>query len=329
MNDVAALAGVSLKTVSRVINGEMGVRPELEARVRAAALQLGYQPDDRARHLRLGNKSSRSIGFIQVDVANPFFSRILRGVEDVARAHGYLVLSGSSDGEADREEALITTFVARRVDGLIMVPSAENLPVLIDEQARGTPVVFLDLEPRSGVADIVRTDHFGGAVAATSHMIDHGHRRIAFIGDDESIFSAAERLRGFGTQMAANGLPTPWIHTGVNYPAAAEDVTQELLRAPNGPTAFFTAQNLVTMGAVRALHKLGLQYERALVGFDDLDLADLVKPGITVVPQDSLELGRRAAEVLFRRLEGADDPPIKVVLSTIVVERGSGEIRPS
>lgn len=332
MKDVAAEAGVSLKTVSRVINGETGVRPAVEERVRASANRLGYQPDDRARDLRRGDKSSRSIGFIQVDVANPFFSRILRGIEDVARAQGFLVLSGSSDGDAGREEALLSTFIARRIDGLIMVPSTDDLDALLDEQARGTPVVFLDLEPHPephrGGADIVRSDHFGGAAAATTHMIAHGQRRIAFVGDHERIFSARERLGGFCRTMEEAGLDTPWIRTGVDNQSDAHRVVTELLSRPDGPTGLFTAQNLITMGAVRALHDLGLQSQRALVGFDDVDLADLVNPGISVVPQDPLELGRRAATLVFRRLTGYDGPPVRDVLPTAVVARGSGEIPP-
>jgi LacI family transcriptional regulator len=328
MKDVAAQAGVSLKTVSRVINDEHGVRPELEARVRATAHQLGYQPDHRARELRRGDRSSRSIGFIQADVGNPFFSRILRGVEDVARAHGYLFLSGSTDGEAEREEALLNTFIARRIDGLIMVPSTDNLGVLLEEQARGTPVVFLDLEPKVGQADIVRSDHHGGARAATAHMIARGQQRIAFIGDDESIFSAAERLRGFRDEMTAAGLPTPWIRTGIHHPDHARRVATELLQQADGPSALFTAQNFVTMGAVRALHDLGLAEHRALVGFDDIDLADVVRPGISVVPQDAQALGQRSAELVFRRLAGTTGPAISQVLPMTVVARGSGEIRP-
>lgn len=330
MRDVAREAGVSLKTVSRVVNGEQGVTAGLEARVSTAIATLGYQPDDRARFLRRAATSSRSLGFVQMDVANPFFASILRGLEDVARTRGHLVLAGSSDGDPEREEALIKSFIARRVDGLAIVSCHPDLAFLTAELQHGTPVVFLDLQPAADVGELIHTDHRGGAAAATAHLIANGHRDIAFLGDRLSYWSAAQRRLGFLDAMAEAGLPTPWILTDLNGPDEAEAHTEALLRSTSRPTALFTAQNFVTIGAARALHQLGRQHSIAMVGFDDVVLSDLVEPALSLVLQDPAALGRLAGERIYARLAGETDPPTTaIVLPGTVTARGSGEIPPS
>jgi LacI family transcriptional regulator len=328
LRDVALQAGVSFKTVSRVANGEDGVSDELVQRVESAIAALGYRPDDRARHLRQTGSSSGAIGFVLMDVANPFFSSILRGIEDVARKMGCLVLSGSSDGDPVRQDQLVEAFIARRVDGLIVVPVGGDLGVLEHEIQRGTAVVFLDLEPATVNADIVRSDHFGGASLACQHLIDNGHRDIAFLGDSKGVFSAEERLRGFRATMDAAGLsPAPErIVTGHYDPSEWLDFSLAYLSLENPPTAIFSAQNFVTVGVTQALHQLGLQHRIAQVGFDDVDLASVVTPGITVVPQHPSDLGRRAAEILFGRLGEAGRPLVREIISSPILARGSGEI---
>ena len=331
MRDVALSAGVSLKTVSRVVNAEDGVSLDLAERVEQAIRALQYQPDERARNLRQSDSRSGSIGFVMVDVSNPFFSSILRGLEDVARARNSFVLSGSSDGDSDREDQLIETFIARRVDGLVVIPSGENLAALRAEAARGTPVVFLDLEAKGFASDLVRSDHRGGARAATKHLIDHGHRDIAFLCDDPTIFSAGQRLRGFKEAMTRADVPVrpEWIITGRHPPDQWKQFVSELIAQPTRPTAIFTAQNFITIGALQALHELNLQRTIAMVGFDDIELADIVEPGVTVIPQQPRELGRRAGVMLFDRLDGFTGPQVKEVVATTLIERGSGEIRPT
>jgi LacI family transcriptional regulator len=328
MRDVAQHAGVSFKTVSRVVNGEHGVSPAVLARVQSAVAALGYEPDDRARRLRQGSTSTATIGFVLVDVANPFFSSLLRGIEDVARQRGYTVLSGSSDGVREREDVLVRSFVSRRVDGLIVVPSGPGSGALGPEADRGTPIVFVDLEIPEMAVDTVRSDHYGGAVAATRHLIDRGHRRIAFIGDDVSVFSARLRLDGFHAAMAAARLPVldGFVHSASLTAEQWRQRVHELLEGPDVPTALFTAQNFATIGAARALHERGLQGSVAQVGFDDVEMADVVEPGISVVPQSPTELGRRAATMLFERIEGERMPPRHEVIRNPLVTRGSGEI---
>jgi LacI family transcriptional regulator len=330
MRDVADRTGVSFKTVSRVVNEEGGVSPDLVERVAAAVQALGYRPDGRARHLRQGGLTTGAIGFILVDVANPFFSSILRGIEEVARTNDTLVLAGSTDGLVEREEQLVEAFISRRVDGLIVVPSGSGVGALKTEIDRGTPVVFLDLEPSDSSVDLVRSDHRGGAVLATQHLLAHGHRDIAFVGDDPTIFSAGCRLDGFVEAATAAGItvPTHRIITGRHSSETWRTIVADHLRAPKPPTAIFTAQNFITVGATHALHDLGLQWEIAQIGFDDVEMGDVVQPGISVVPQQPRVLGRRAAEQLFRRIHGDRTDPIHDIVESPVIPRGSGEIRP-
>ena len=334
MHDVAAAAGVSLKTVSRVVNDEGGVRPGLVAQVEQAIDELGYQRDDRARQLRIGAGRSKIIGFVQVDVANPFFSAIFRGIEDVAAAHGYQVIAGSSDGDVDQQDAVLRALIARRVDGIIIVPSGDHLDLLTAEMQRWTPVVFLDLEPPAHVVgDLVRSDHRGGTRIITRHLIDRGHTRIAFVGDDPGIFSAEERYVGFAEEMQAADLPVNqhWVRRDLSDPARSQTAVERLLRdhpSDSAPSALVTAQNFITVGAVRALHKLDLHNEVALVGFDDIDLADVVEPGITVMPQSPRELGSCASRLLFRRLDGHASGPVLTIPEDEIIVRGSGEIAP-
>jgi len=330
MRNVAAAAGVSFKTVSRVVNQESGVSAALVERVNEAVAELGYQPDDRARNLRSGDTSTKSIGFVQVDAANPFFSAIFRGLEDVARAHDCLVLSGSSDRDPEREEALISNFVARRVDGLVIASNADTFPVVEAEMARGTPVVFVDRTPRGLRADVVRSDHRGGARQAIEHLLAQGHRDIAYLGRDAAIFTSELRRLGFEDAMNAAGVPVrnDLVIEGLLGQDEAELVASRLLTMQSPPTAIFSAQNFITMGVVRALHLSGRQHDVAQVGFDDIDFADLLEPGISVVPQRPREIGRLAGERLFARLGGADLNVEEQLISSEILRRGSGEITP-
>lgn len=330
MRDVALHAGVSFKTVSRVANGEGGVSDDLVGRVEAAIALLSYKPDDRARHLRQTAHHTGAIGFVMVDVANPFFSSILRGIEEVARQRGYLVLAGSTDGAQEREDQLVEAFIARRVDGLVVVPSGSVVGTLRTELERGSPVVFLDVEPDDLAVDLVRSDHRGGAAAATGHLIDHGHRDIGYFGDDPAIYSAGLRLAGFHDAMTASGLDVPLerLVTGTNSAEAWREIVLESLTGTDLPTAIFTSQNFITVGAAHALHDQGLRNKIAHIGFDDIELADIVHPGISVVPQHPRNLGRRAAEILFGRIDGEVHAPIRDVIECHIVARESGELPP-
>jgi LacI family transcriptional regulator len=332
MRDVASAAGVSVKTVSRVVNDEDAVRDVVADRVRAAIATLGYRPDHRAQLLRRRGTGSATIGFVPLDVSNPFFSAIYRGLEDVAWARGYVVVAGSSDGTRERGEAIVKRLIGARVDGLVTVPTGDEHPLIAEEVRRGTPVVLLDVEvdELDGV-DLVRSDHRGGARCAVEHLISHGHRDIAFLGDVASIFSAGERYLGYVEAMNAAGCGRrpEWELHGLDTTTAARAVRELFAEgSANGPSALFTAQNFVTIGAVQALHELRLQRTIAIVGFDDVAMATVVEPGLSVVPQQPGELGRRAGELLLDRVGGHRGPARREILVNELIERGSGEIAP-
>lgn len=331
MKQVAALAGVSLSTVSRVVNADPSVRSDLAERVHEAVAALGYRHNVTASALRRADGMSASIGVIVKDVANPFFSAVQRGIEDVARERGVLTFAGSSDELPERERQLAEAFGARGVDGLILAPAGTDHSFLLRDRAAGVAIVFVDRPGRFIDADAVLTDNAGGAALAVSHLAAAGHERIGFLGDRPELYTAGERLRGFREALVRHGLPfdEAVVRHTLTRGSDAYATTRELLLGPDPPTAVFTSQNLITIDAVRAIHDLALQHRIALVGFDDVVLADVVQPGLTVVAQDPARLGRAAAELLFSRLDGFDGPSQEIVLAPRLVGRGSGELPPA
>lgn len=327
MKDVAARAGVGLKTVSRVVNGEPGVTAETERRVQDAITALGFRRNDSARILRKGRTAS--VGLVLEDLADPFYAPLNRAVEEVARDHGALLINGSSAEDPERERELALALCARRVDGLVIVPAGDDHRYLEPEIAAGIATVFVDRPAGRIAADAVLSDNFGGAREGVAHLVAHGHRRIGFLGDRPGIHTAAERLRGYRAAMAAAGLPVDeaWVSLGPTEPGRVRAEAERMLTGPGAVTALFTGNNRVTATAVRVI--AGLARPVALVGFDDLELADLLSPAVTVVAQDAGQLGRTAAELLFRRLEGAQDAARRVELPTRLIVRGSGEIPPA
>ena len=330
MREVAALAGVSVKTVSRVINREPGVSPAVLARVLASVERLDYRHNLTASSLRRADGKSATIGLVLEDVANPFSSTLHRAIENVARERGVLVLAGSSDEDENRERMLISAFAARRVDGLIVVPAGRDHSYLLSERNSGTAMVFVDRPPAFLDVDSVVTDNLTGAREGVRHLVAGGHHRIAYLGDLQTIATAVLRHQGYLEELVGNSISgdAALVRLDLHGIEMAEAATTEILSGPNPPTALFTGQNLLTVGAYRVLRRLDLHHKVALVGFDDILLADLLEPGITVIAQDPSTMGRTAAEILFRRLDGDRAPSVHEVIPTQLVARGSGEIRP-
>lgn len=328
MKDVAALAGVSIKTVSRVANGEPLVSADVITRVTAAIEQLGFRPDQRAGSLRRSNGQTGSIGLVVSSVANPFAAAVNRAVENAAVLRGFGVFASSIDDDPEREKPTIEALIRRRVDGLILTTVRKSQGYLVAEQRYGTPLVFIDREPTGIDADTIVSDHADGASLATRHLIERGHRRIAFLGDRTIIQSARERKRGFLEELGKHGIPSTQcpvimdIHDG----HASAKVVTDLLAGQDPPTAIFAAQNLLTEGAIRALRAMNAHHRVALIGFDDLPLGDLIDPGISVVAQDEHAIGVLAAERLFERIDGDKSAPATHVVPTRLISRGSGEI---
>jgi LacI family transcriptional regulator len=329
MRDVAALAGVSLKTTSRVVNGETTVAADLAARVRRAATVLDYRPNLAARSLRRTDGRTRTIGLLLKNVANPFSSALQRAVEDVASEHGVAVFAGSVDEDPDKERRLALALVERRADGLIIVPSGDDQSYLLNEQRAGLNLVFMDRPPRLLKADAVISDNRSGAVAAVRHLAAGGHKRIGFLADLREITTASERFEAYRATLSEVGIAydEALVRFDLHDAGAAEEAARSLL-VEEQPTALFATQNLVTMGAVRALRALGANHSVALVGFDDMPLADLLDPPVTVVSQDPATMGAMACRILFQRMGGDTSAPRTHLLPTHLLARGSGEIPP-
>jgi LacI family transcriptional regulator len=330
MLDVAALAGVGLATVSRVVNGKPGVSAATTARVLAAIERLDYRHNAYASTLRRSDRKSATIGLVLEDVANPFMSALHRVVEDHARERGVLVLAGSCDEDSRRERELIGEFRSRRVDGLVIVPAGPDHSYLLAELRVGTALVFVDRAARFLDADSVTSDNAGGVRAAVEHLAAQGHRRIAFLGAALTISTAEDRLRGYREAQASLAVDRDpaLVRTGLATVEDAEQAAAELLRLAEPPTALVCAQNYFTVGAIKALRALGLQRKVAAIGFDDFPVAEMLDPAVTVVAQDPAELGRTASELLFRRLDGVRSHSEHVVCDVRLVPRGSGEIPP-
>jgi LacI family transcriptional regulator len=330
MREVAALADVSVKTVSRVVNGELTVDADLARRVHEAIGMLGYRRDDAASALRRADRVSSSIGLVFEDVANPFLSYLHRAIEDVARARGVLTFAASADERPELERELALAFCARRIDGLIVVPAGHDHSYLARERDAGIALVFLDRPPAFLDADTVLSDNAEATTRAIRGMAERGHRRIGFLSDRAELYTAQARLQGYRDALSALGIvEDPALeHANLANPASVDAAVRELFALPDPPTALFTGQNLITTATLHTLRALGLHTSIAVIGFDDFELSDLLDPPVSVVAQNVAELGRTAAELLFARIDGDTSPSKRVVVPTTLIERGSGEISP-
>lgn len=328
MRDVAEAAGVSAKTVSRVVNGVDYVSAETLQVVNAAIEGLGFRRNEYARQLRQG--TTATIGLVIEDIGDPFYSVLIRAVEDVALDRGYTLLAASSAENPDRARRLIESFTSRGVDGLIIVPaSGSDVGLLRSEMEAGCTMVFVDRPAPGLAADTVLVDNRSGAQSGAAHLIAHGHRRIAYFGDDAELFTAAERRDGFLDALAAAGCEAdPALIVMTNpHPDASQHEVDRILAAADPPTAVMTGNNRWSVRILRSLRVRELASSVAFVGFDDFELGDLMTPGATVIAQDPAAMGRTAAELLLRRIEGDTDSPRQHIrLSTTLIERGSGEL---
>ncbi len=318
MKDVASRAGVALKTVSRVVNGEPGVTPETTKRVLGAIEDLGFRRNESARLLRTGQTAT--LGFIADDCADPDLAAVCGGLEEVASDHGFLLYAGSTGGERSREERLALSMCARRVDGLIIVPAPGDHAYLIPEIEAGIATVFVLRPPTLLNADAVLADERGGARTAVTHLIAHGHRRIGYLGDPAG-HRSRELLHGYTEAMAAAGLRVDQSWTALT--------PRRLLDPAGAPvTAVLCGGREHTARALRALARAESGRRVAVVGFGDLDLADVVSPGVTVISYDAARAGRAAGELIVRRLAGEGGPPRRVEVPTRLIPRGSAEFAP-
>jgi LacI family transcriptional regulator len=326
IKDVAAHAGVSLKTVSRVVNEEAGVKASTRKAVLASIGTLGFRRNAAAAALRHGQTST--VGLVVKDISEPFQSSIARAVESVASGRGAHLFAASSTDDPGRERQLTFSLSSRQVDGLIIIPSSTDHAYLAPEISSGLAVVFLDCPAQGLNADTVLSDNRAGARMGVEHLIRHGHRKITYIGESPSFYTGAERFEGYKEALDRHGIPLDPDLVALGNPDSPR-IRSHLLKIQSlasPPSAMFTGNSVSTLATLRALATTSLKV--AHVAFDDFELFDLLTPGITVIAQDPAGLGTAAAELLFQRIAGDTGSPRTIQLHTRLIERGSGEVTP-
>lgn len=313
--DVAAIAGVSIKTASRVLNDSVNVAPETAERVREAASQVGYRSNRIARELR-GGALSNLIGMVISDLANPFYAGLAAGAEQRLSTAGLDLIIATARDDAQRERALIESLLERRVRGLLIVPSDEDYSYLNIERKRGYSFVFVDRPAAYLNADTVLVDNQGGIAACLDELLRQGCRKIAIIADTLSIWTASERVEGFKKACLSRGLDKKdfQIITGIHTSEQAKAATHTLLGSTARLDGIIATNDLIAMGAGEVLHNIGSSTK--VVSFDDFPAAELF--GIKSLDHDPQRLGSLAAEVLLKRV--ADPASSKFVTQVMKLE---------
>jgi LacI family transcriptional regulator len=321
MRQVAERAGVSAKTVSRVINNDRYVSDDVRQRVEQAIAELNYVPNALARTFRSGRDTT--IGVAVPDISDPFFATLTRAIEEVARLRGVAVVVTSLGDDPDNERPGVEALLSRQITGLISTPTSATQSYLKPWRDR-TPMVFIDREPAKLTADSVVEDDVGGAYAATRHLIEHGHRRIGFLGAPVSIATTPRRLHGYRTALAeADITEDPKLVSLVTDDDQASKAVLEQLGLEQPPTALFSSNARCSISIIPVLQSID-RSDIALVGFGDFPLAASLQPALTVLDQDPIAVGRTAATRLFDRIDHPNRRlKRKTVLPVQLVQRGS------
>lgn len=317
-------------TVSRTMSGGRNVRPEVQERVREAAARLGYRPNESARNTRL-RRPTGLIGVAVTNLGNPYYGQFALGIEDVAAENNRHILIGNTGEDLERERQLLDDFSGRQVEGLIVVPAGNGQSALGDGRVGpGVPLVLATRAAAGVESDTVLVDDVRGARAGTASLLEDGHRRLAFLGDVSAIPTARRRFDGFHGALQEHGVDfDERLFCPVRDGESALGAVTELLTMDNPPTAFFSTNNRITVGALRAVWDFSRSNPEkpvsALASFDDVELADLLGIPLTVMSHDPRALGAEAARMLFQRLAGEAPPEPRTVSMPVTVRRyGSG-----
>lgn len=327
MRDVAEHAGVSISTVSRVVNAEKYVDAATRERVEASVAALGFLRNESARTLRPGQRTA-TIALVVEDLTNPFSAELAHGVEEVAAAAGYVVLllSTGRDALGDRDEVrekeIVGELLSRRVDGVLMIPGADDASGRYAALAERAPVVFVDRLPRGVKGDVVLLDNVGGSRRLTRRLLERGHRRIAYVGGDRGSGTGSKRYSGFRAALKAAGVPEhrELLHFAQHSSDEARLATQDLLALADPPTAIFCDNNRMTVGALLAVHRA--RADVVVAGFDTVELAEVLVDRVALVTYDPVDVGRQAAGLLLERLDGVDVAPRRITVPVELAEFG-------
>ncbi|MEX0778933.1 MAG: LacI family DNA-binding transcriptional regulator [Balneolales bacterium] len=334
LHEVAKKAGVSIATVSRVLNNSTKVNIETRKKVQDAVNELGYQPSRVAQRMRYQKGHSKLLGLIIPDIQNAYYSSIVRGVEDVAYKKNYALILCNSDEDAAKEKFYLEVLKSESADGVILPPIHEQGKLIGELVKNGLPIICVDRRLANLIVDTVVVDNHKGAYDATSELIKLGHRRIGFISSMPHFSSFKERRRGYEDALTAHGIPVneDYIRLGdQRKPESGRIFAHELLKLKQKPTAFFVSNNLMTLGAIEAIHQKNLKIpdDISIIGFDDLPWAKSINPPLTVVRQPGYEMGRRAAEMFFQRIDEPDRELAMVLLEPKLVVRDSCKAIPA
>jgi LacI family transcriptional regulator len=325
---VAEHANVSNSTVSRVLNNNPKVAEHLRERVLEAVETLGYRPDRIAQRLR--SSTEDVLGLIVSDIQNPFFTSVVRGVEDTAYEQGMSVVLCNTDENPAKQRNYLRVMQAERIAGLIIAPTpTDDKEPLVYFRDLGVPLILLDrLSADLGsTCDAVLVDNFQGAYAGVKHLIDLGYRRIGYISSALTLTTGRERYRGYQEALGNAGIAVDEtvVEMGNSKIDDGYRIASKFITLPNPPDAFFVANNLMTIGALQALHeyRVRIPEDAALIGFDDMAWASVLSPPLTTIAQPAYEMGKEAAQLLLRRLSEPDAPLRTVVLKPQLVVRES------
>src|SRR5216683_2047612 len=325
IRDVAARASVSAATVSRVLNGHADVGADYRERVLAAVSDLGYRPSGPARSLR--TRAAAVLGIIISDVTNPFFTAMVRGVEDVAQQGGYSVILANTDEDLAKEQRYLEVAAAEQMAGVVLAPASSTQTRIDVLDERGIPVVTVDRRLRTADLDSVTVNNHKAAREATLHLLEQGCRTVAIIAGLARTTTGSQRLAGYKAALRDAGHaidPELIAHADFRVDGGYE-ATRALLRGGHRPDGLFSSNNLMTIGALEALSEadIDIPAEVALVGFDDSNWATALRPPLTAVAQPTYEIGQAAARLLLERVGGAESQPRNITLSATLVVRGS------
>ncbi|OZD71188.1 LacI family transcriptional regulator [Rhodococcus sp. 05-340-1] len=325
MDDVARLAGVSVSTVSHVLNGTRNVNPATRQRVDAAILEIGYRRNVVARSLAAGR--THTVGLSIAALTNPYFGSLVHAVEERLSEAGYVLILGDSHDEPRSERRVTDSLLDRQVDGMILAPAAGSEFSTIPEIVRsGTPLVLID-RMLDVACDQVGPENDVSAYELTTHLLDAGHRRIAIVRGIEGISSTTERFDGYTRALADRGieLDPRLILDGRSSVEVAESRVRGLMSGPDRPTALVSMNNSMTIGSLKAVRGLGLSIpaDLAFVCYDDFEWSDLFEPRLTAAAQDVQTIGRTAADLLLGRIEGREDAPRSIRVPTTFTHRNS------
>ncbi|KOU47724.1 LacI family DNA-binding transcriptional regulator [Streptomyces sp. WM6378] len=330
IKDVAAEAGVSVATVSRVLNSHPSVSEAARARVLAAVETLGYRPNAVARSLR--TDQTRTLGLVISDVLNPYFTELARSVEEAARALGYSVIIGNADERPELQDHHVRTLLDRRIDGLLVSPTDGGSPLMLEAARGGTPMVFVDRWIPGIDVPVVRADGRAAIRDLVAHLHRLGRRRLAIIAGPAATTTGSERVEAFRAALGEHGisLPDDYVGQGDFQAASGRRAAERFLALPEPPDAVFAADNLMTLGALDALRARGLRIgdDIALAAFDDIPWFVHTDPPITAIAQPTGELGRAAVRALADLIEGRT-PQSVTLPASLVVRRSCGESAPN